>query len=433
MRLTPTAMTGSLGITPLSVGDRRAVPPRNWAWRLLTSCARLESGHTPSRYHREWWGGQIPWISLTDIRELDGKIAQETKEYTNEAGIANSAARVLPAGTVVLSRTASVGFVTIMGREMATSQDFVNWVCGPDLDPRFLAYLFRASRAYLRSLSSGAIHQTIYMPTVEAFEVCIPDLTDQKRIVCSLDEQVAAVEQARAAAEAQLEAAKAFPVEWARSVFQHPEQIGARSLSLRDLSNAPDAFPDGPFGSNLKTEHYTSTGARVVRLQNIGRGEFLDADKAYVSFEHFGHLERHHVQSGDVVVAALGDGARPAGRACMVPNNFGPGLVKADCFRVRLPQDVILPEYLVAYLNSPESLRRVSELMRGATRPRVNLEMLRQLVVPVPSLAVQRELLAALHGRSACALMIQAAGEHRLRAIAALPAALLRRAFGGEL
>jgi type I restriction enzyme, S subunit len=212
-------MTGSHGITPLSVGDRRAVPPKNWAWRRLTSCARLESGHTPSRYHPEWWGGQIPWISLTDIRELDGKVVHETREYTNEAGIANSAARVLPAGTVVPSCTASVGFVTIMGREMATSQDFVNWVCGPDLAPRFLAYLLHASRAYLRSLSSGAIHQTICVPTVEALEVCIPDLKEQQRIVGSLDEQIAAAERARAAAEAQSAAIDAMPAALLRRAF----------------------------------------------------------------------------------------------------------------------------------------------------------------------------------------------------------------------
>ena len=129
---------------------------------------------------------------------------------------------------MVLSRTASVGFVTIMGREMATSQDFVNWVCGPDLDPRFLAYLFRASRPYLRSLSSGAIHQTIDMPTVEAFEVCIPELKEQQRIASSLDEQLSAGEGSRAAAEAQLEAAKALPVAWARSVFAHSQACGAQ-------------------------------------------------------------------------------------------------------------------------------------------------------------------------------------------------------------
>jgi type I restriction enzyme, S subunit len=52
---------------------------------------------------------------------------------------------------------------------MATSQDFVNWVCGPEIDPAFLAYLLRAARGYVRSLSSGAIHQTVYVPTVKAF------------------------------------------------------------------------------------------------------------------------------------------------------------------------------------------------------------------------------------------------------------------------
>jgi len=207
------------GRTPLSVGDGRAVFPRNWIWRLLTSCARLESGHTPSRYHPEWWGGETPWISLTDIRELDGKIARQTREYTNEEGIANSAARVLPAGTVVLSRTASVGFVTIMGREMATSQDFVNWVCGRDLDPHFLAYLLRTSRAHLRRLSSGAIHQTIYMPTVETFEVCIPDLKEQQRIAGVLDEQMAVADRARDAAASQLSEISTLPAALLRRAF----------------------------------------------------------------------------------------------------------------------------------------------------------------------------------------------------------------------
>src|SRR5439155_1330918 len=133
------------GWRPLAVGPTPSFAPLGWAWHTLTDLARLETGHTPSREHPEWWQGSIPWIALPDIRKLDGKIAFEASEYTNAEGIANSSARVLPAATVVLSRTASVGFVTIMGREMATSQDFVNWVCGPELDPHFLALLFRMS------------------------------------------------------------------------------------------------------------------------------------------------------------------------------------------------------------------------------------------------------------------------------------------------
>lgn len=84
-------------ITPLAVGPGRDAAPRGWKWQQLTRLARLESGHTPSRYHPEWWGGSVPWISLADIRDLDGQVAFETRECTNEAGIANSSARILPA------------------------------------------------------------------------------------------------------------------------------------------------------------------------------------------------------------------------------------------------------------------------------------------------------------------------------------------------
>lgn len=205
--------------SPLTVEKIAPSPPAGWHWKLLVELARLESGHTPSRYHPEWWGGDIPWISLADIRDLDGTVARETRECTNEAGIANSAARVLPEGTVVLSRTASVGFVAVMGRPMATSQDFVNWVCGPELDPWFLAYLLTASRGYIRSLASGAVHRTVYMPTVQAFRVCIPALDEQRRIVRMLRHGMAQVERARAAAEAQMEAASALRSAILRSAF----------------------------------------------------------------------------------------------------------------------------------------------------------------------------------------------------------------------
>jgi type I restriction enzyme S subunit len=156
---------------------------------------------------------------LPDIRALDGQVVTDTLEHTNAEGIANSSARVLPAGTVALSRTASVGFVTVFGRPMATSQDFVNWVCGPDLDPHFLMLLLRSCRAYLHSLSSGAVHKTIYFPAVKAFRVCVPGIDEQKAIVRRATAALELAGRARLAAAAQLEAAEALPASILRSVF----------------------------------------------------------------------------------------------------------------------------------------------------------------------------------------------------------------------
>lgn len=207
------------GITPLTTNPVPDGAPEGWQWVLLTDFAQLESGHTPSRYHPEWWGGNIPWIALPDIRALDGKIAFETSEYTNEAGIANSSSRILPKDTVVLSRTASVGFVTIMGRSMATSQDFVNWICGPNLDPHFLALLLRASRDFIHSASSGAVHKTVYMPTVKSFRVCIPPLAKQKQSALTLNRKLEHAERMRLMLQDQLNAIDKLPAALLRQAF----------------------------------------------------------------------------------------------------------------------------------------------------------------------------------------------------------------------
>jgi type I restriction enzyme S subunit len=204
---------------------------------------------------------------------------------------------------------------------------------------------------------------------------------------------------------------------------------GWRWVKLQELKADNDGFADGPFGSNLKTEHYVFAGARVVRLQNIGRGVFLDADKAFISMEHFVGLQRHSVRPGDVVVAALGDGARPAGRACVIPRDFGPGLVKADCFRLRLPANVIHTAYLVAYLNSPEHLRGMAEIMRGATRPRLTLDSLRNAMIPLPPFHEQQRIAAILNEQMAAVERARAAAEAQLEAAKALPAAYIQHSF----
>lgn len=171
----------------LSVGRPDRVAPAGWRWVALTDLARLESGHTPSRSHTEYWHGTIPWLGIRDAREHHGGVVFETLQSVTQAGIDNSAARVLPKGTVCLSRTASVGYVVVMGREMATSQDFVNWVCGPDIDPGYLQKLLIAENRALFRFGKGSTHTTIYYPELKAFYVCLPGLREQRRIVAKLE------------------------------------------------------------------------------------------------------------------------------------------------------------------------------------------------------------------------------------------------------
>ena len=172
--------------------------PAHWEAKRTKFAATLRSGHTPSRQKAEYWKDcTIPWFGLADVWQIrDGQVehVQETAEKISEIGLANSAARLLPAGTVILSRTASVGFSAILGVDMATTQDFVNWVCGPSLRPEYLLYVFRAMGPEFRRLTMGSTHQTIYMHDVSGFSTPIPSVSEQDEMVAFVRKETAATD-----------------------------------------------------------------------------------------------------------------------------------------------------------------------------------------------------------------------------------------------
>lgn len=170
----PNWKTGSLGVQAI---------PADWRLVRLVEVAKLESGHTPSKGIDEYWGGDINWLSLHDTRNLRSRVIFETTQKTTEAGIRNSSARILPTGTVCFSRTASVGHCVILGRDMATSQDFANYVCGDAISNRYLMYLFRSMGQIWSRLAAGSTHQTIYMPTFEQLQIALPPISEQLQIV----------------------------------------------------------------------------------------------------------------------------------------------------------------------------------------------------------------------------------------------------------
>lgn len=170
------------GVCATAVGkpEHRIVP--TWVWMPLVKVARMESGHTPSKAVQEYWGGGIPWIGIKDANANHQKTIYKTLNNTNQAGLDNSAARLLPAGTVCVSRTASVGYVVKMGTLMSTSQDFVNWVPTDYIDPEWLKWLFVAEKESLYRFGKGTTHTTIYFPEWLSLHVAIPHIEEQRFI-----------------------------------------------------------------------------------------------------------------------------------------------------------------------------------------------------------------------------------------------------------
>ncbi|MCB9778542.1 MAG: restriction endonuclease subunit S [Alphaproteobacteria bacterium] len=158
--------------------------PTDWQLVRLTTVARLESGHTPSRRRPEYWDGDIPWLSMSDSFRMADLTVLESTQSVTELGIANSSARLLPKDTVIMVRTGgSRGACSRLGRPMATSQDYVGYVCGPQLEPRYLEQVFRSlGREWMRVSDGSTSLRSIFMPTFKKMQVLLPSIEEQRRI-----------------------------------------------------------------------------------------------------------------------------------------------------------------------------------------------------------------------------------------------------------
>ncbi|WP_144211421.1 restriction endonuclease subunit S [Shewanella donghaensis] len=153
------------------------------------------------------------------------------------------------------------------------------------------------------------------------------------------------------------------------------------------VTNEKNDIVDGPFGSNLKSSEYVDSGIPIARLQNVKRFNFIDKNIRFVTNEKADFLQRHSFKSGDILISKLGD---PLGLACIVPESFTRGVIVADLVRLRHDSQITSAKFLTYLLNSEVVIKQIAGHVKGTTRPRINLSVVRGLELPFPPLAEQK-------------------------------------------
>lgn len=294
---------------------------------------------------------------------------------------------------------------------------------GKQIDKRFLLHFLRLPEnvAWASGRATGVNLPRLSPSELADLSIPLPPLDEQRRIAAILD-KADTLRQKRKRAIALLDSLT-------QSIFL--EMFGdpisnAQRFPLQSLGSIATKFSDGPFGSHLKSDHYVSDGVRVIRLQNIGVGEFLKEDVAYISAEHFSELAKHECLPGDVLIGTLGD---PNLRACIQPAWLSRALNKADCIQMRVDANQALPTYVMILLNLPSVVKRASTLVLGQTRGRISMGRLRGLELPIAPIAQQRKFDRVIDAH-------ESMRERFVNAAAAVDllfSSLQHRAFSGQL
>lgn len=317
----------------------------------------MESGHTPSRGKAEYWDGDIPWIGIRDATGNHGLTINATEQHITDAGLDNSSARLLPAGTVCLSRTASVGFVVTMGVDMATSQDFVNWVCGPELSSRYLHYILVGEQESVRRFAHGTTHQTMYYPEAKALHVLLPHRREQDAIaevLGALDDRIAANTKLTNTID-----------EYLGTLFAAEVALCEDAKPLRELAqiNAESVKP------------VTGGSLRYIDIASVGIGRY-DYPSASDWAEAPGRARRR-VRKGDVLWSTV----RPNRRSHALNLSNDPSLVGSTGLAVLTPSTVGFA-YLYEVTRLPAFTAFLESAAEGSAYPAVRADRFADAIVP---------------------------------------------------
>ena len=250
----------------------------------------------------------------------------------------------------------------------------------------YLPYLYYFMNGYveeLRKLSIGGVIKYIKLRNLTDALIELPDIETQKYIVSILSKIKELIDSRYQELKILENLIKARFAELFGDTFSNPKRWPTKTFREASLR-----LSDGPFGSNLKSEHYSENGVRVIRLGNIGVGKFIDKDQSYVSLDHYARLKKYTCKPGEIVIGTLGE---PNLRACIIPDYVKLAVNKADCVHYVPDSKILENTFVCQYINCPTTLLLASNMVHGQTRARVSSGQIAKMPIFIPPLSLQQQ------------------------------------------
>ncbi|HAO79405.1 MAG TPA: hypothetical protein DCQ92_10605 [Verrucomicrobia subdivision 3 bacterium] len=448
--------------------------PKGWTEITLQDAGAWRSGGTPSRQRKEFFGKGVPWVKSGDLP--DGPILKTQEEIT-KLGLENSAAKLMPAGTISMALYgATIGKLGLMTFPAATNQACANVI--PDtrlVEPQFLFnYLFSERRNFIEQGQGGA-QPNISQEIVRSHPFPLAPLAEQRRIVAKLERLLGQVD----ACQQRLEKLPMLLKRFRQSVLaaacsgrltadwreendcteDADELLNRMKLERRerwaiengnrkyreadpvadeDLPTVPETWRWTNFDHcaweitvghvGPMKDRYVEKGVTFLRCQNVRPLKFDTDGLVHIPADFHKQLSKSELLGGEILVVRSGANT---GDCCVFPRSLG----AANCsdLVITRPLSGLSSEYGALYVNSPAGQALLTLHQTGIAQPHFNIGAMRVKAFPLPPLAEQQEIVRRVAGLFALADQLEMRLAQARGQVAKLTPALLARAFAGQL
>lgn len=369
----------------------------------LEDVCEISMGQAPAGRSYNDTGGGVPLIAGAGDFSC-GKI--RVKKYTT------APSRISKPGDIILGIRATIGVkawaddVYCLGRGVAGLRP------KSDLDANYLWHWLSRARNELQRKARGATFMQVNRTDIGELEVPLPPIEEQRRIAAVLDQ------------------ADEFRAKRTAS-FSLLDSLSAAITTSAVIDEPPMRLEDGlaflTSGARGWAKHYADCGSRFIRSLDVRMGSIGEKAPVYVSPPETAEARRIRVRAGDILLTITGS---LIGRVSVAPPALRGAYVSQHVAILRLDQDVLLPEFVAAYLALPTGgQRQIAASFYGQTKPGLNFEQIRAFDIPALSVPTQKSL---VHKLEHVASLRRRAGDADALTDE-LFAALQRRALSGQL
>lgn len=348
----------------------------------LGDICQIFTGGTPPRTKREYFGGGIPWVKITDM--LQGVVVA-TDETLTEAGISNSSAKLLPSGTVLISIFATIGRTAVLDIEAATNQAIAGVVPKDtdQLEPRYMRYFLDSKHGELNRAARGVAQPNINQSILKALDIPLPSLSEQHRIVDLLSRAEGIVRLRR---EAEKKSAQLIPALFL-DVFGDP----AKNPKGWPLPKLGELILEGPQNGIYKHASHYGEGTPILRIDAFYDGKVRDIKALRRVRTTPEECAKFRLRPRDLIINRV-NSPEYLGKSTIIPALDEETVFESNMMRITVDETRVLPEYVIELLQTSHTKAHfLSNAKHAINQSSVNQQDVKSLPVPMPPLPEQRD------------------------------------------
>ena len=338
----------------------------------LGNICKFQSGGTPTKKNPAYFNGTIPWITTTALNGR--KIGKENAvDWISEKAIEESAAKIVPAFSIMVGTRVGIGKVAINTVDMSTSQDIVSLV---DIDEsawnkEFICKFLQGKSKFLNAQARGATIKGIKIDVLSALE--LPKISIEEQIYISkVIDEVKIIINSR---KQQLE--KLDKIVKARFV----EMFGDPNINSKKWNECPLSKKLNVLGGYaFKSDQFDEKGG--IPVLRIGNMVYWQKDES---------LERYVMYPGDLVMSLTGTvGKDDYGNVCILNDDYEMYYLNQRNAKLEIKEGID-KYYLSQLLKFEQIKKRLTGISRGVRQANISNKDILNLVVPIPPLELQNQ------------------------------------------